>query len=260
MEIILLGTGTGVPSAHRASPGLAVLANGAVFLIDGGSGTLRQLALAGLNYDQLDCILYTHFHPDHVGDLVPYLFASRYFGFQRSSPARILGPPGLLDLYGHLRAAFGQWIEPPQDMVVLEELPPGGHEFTQNGIRIKTGPVPHTPHSLGYRLTEQGGPTVAVTGDTDYGPELVDLARGADALITECSFPEGQKKDGHLTPDLAGRAAREAGVDLLVLTHFYPETRGHDLEASVRKEFDGHLILGEDLQRLVLTNPDDGAL
>ena len=254
MKIIFLGTGTGVPSARRASPGLAVITGGVIFLVDGGAGTLRQLAKAGISYNDLDFILYTHFHPDHVGDLVSYLFATRYRpGFTRTTPAHILGPRGLLDLYDNLGRVFGHWIEPPEQLVLFEELPIGKeHEFHCGQVRVRSAPMVHTPHSLGYRLTEPGGKTVAVTGDTDYGTLLLKLAGDADLLVTECSFPEGEKVDGHLTPGLAGRAAREAHVKALALTHFYPDTDGHDLLGQAQKEFFGPITLAEDLMSLTL--------
>ncbi|MDY6851001.1 MAG: ribonuclease Z [Thermodesulfobacteriota bacterium] len=252
MEVIFLGTGTGAPSAKRGSPGLAVLSGGRIFLIDSGSGSLRQLAKAGLSHNELDYILYTHFHPDHTAELIAYLFAAWYpQGFTRLEPARIYGPAGLLKLHSHFRDAYGKWVSPPKERVVFEELPVGaGHVFWCGPVRVESGPIPHSPESLGYRLTGPGGKTLAVTGDTDYGPGLIELAQDADLLVTECSFPEGQKVDGHLTPSLAGRAAREAGALALALTHFYPETNGHDLLTFVQKEFDGPITLAQDLERL----------
>lgn len=253
MEVIFLGTGTGVPSMHRASPGLAVAAGGVNYLIDGGSGALRQLNAAGLDYNGLDVILYTHFHPDHFADFVPYLFATRYFaGFTRLNPARIFAPKGLFEKYNHLRAAFGHWIEPPEGKVIMEELPLKTRTVLElAGVKVEAGPIPHTPQSLGYRFTDQhSGTSIAVTGDTDYGPDLIKLAADADLMITECSFPDDMKREGHLTPSFAGRAAREANVKKLVLTHFYPEVIGREILGSVRKEFKGDVVLAEDLMRI----------
>ncbi|MBW1709870.1 MAG: MBL fold metallo-hydrolase [Deltaproteobacteria bacterium] len=252
MEIIFLGTGTGAPSAKRGAPGLTVRAGNVTLLFDSGSGTLRQLARAGLSYNDLDYLFYTHLHPDHTTDLISYLFATRYFPeFTRTKPARIYGPMGLLDFYGHLHEGFGHWIEPPEGRVVLSELPPG-HTISCGSAIIETAPIIHTPESLGYRVSESGGATLAVTGDTDFNQNLIDLARGADLLITECSLPEGLKVEGHLIPSLAGRAAREAGVKALALTHFYPQCEGQDLLKPITKEFSGPVTLAEDLQRLTL--------
>ena len=254
MEVIFLGTGTGVPSVRRASPALAVIFPSLTLLVDSGSGTMRQMVRAGLSYTGLDAILYTHFHPDHTAELVPFLFTVRYWpGFQRPGPIRIVGPEGLKSFYTQLGVAYGHWIEPAEGRVTFEERPLGKTTaFRLGTVEAQSGPVPHTDHSLGYRLIEPGGPVLAVTGDTDYGPGLIELARGADLLVTECSSPEGSKIDGHLTPVLAGRVAREAGVRALALTHFYPDTEGHDLKSQAASEFDGPITLAEDFTRIVL--------
>lgn len=259
MEIIFLGTGTGAPSVRRAAPAVLVVAGGYTILVDSGAGTLRQLAKAGMSYNDLDIILYTHFHPDHVGDLVPYLFATKYMpGFTRNNPVQIWGPAGLVELYSNLKKAFGHWIEPPDGKVVFNELPIGVRNLTEfDGIKLVSGPVHHTPQSLGYRLTETNAAepeetTVAITGDTDYGPDLVELARDVDLLITECSFPEGKKVEGHLTPTLAGRVAREGGARALVLNHFYPETDDAEIMAHVMSEYDGNITLAEDFLEITI--------
>ncbi len=255
VEIIFLGTGTGVPSAGRAAPAVAVRTGGINILVDSGPGTLRQLAKAGLPYSDLDFILYTHFHPDHTAELVPYLFAAKYqLGFSRRNPVRIIGPEGLKKLAGHLAQAYGRWVEPPEEQVSMEEIPVGrSTSFDCGGVSVESGPLPHNPESLGYRLTDpDSGAVLVITGDTDYGPGLVKLARNADLLVTECSFPDGRKVEGHLTPSLAGQAAREAGAKALALNHFYPETEGCDLLSQVRLQFQGPVHLTEDLQIISL--------
>ena len=251
MRIVFLGTGTGLPSAERAAPGLLVLADEKMLLVDAGAGTLRQLAKAGYSYEQLDGMLLTHFHPDHVGELVPYLFAARSWADDRDEPVRLYGPQGLLELLGHLHAAFGRWIEPSPDHVSVAELPVGrNHSFDFGPVRIESMPLPHTPASLGYRLTDSRGRVLAVTGDTDYGPELVALARKADLLVAECSAPDEARIEGHLTPSLVGRAATEAGVARLALVHFYPETKGHDLAAETGKWFNGPVVAAHDFMEM----------
>ena len=74
-ELILLGSGTGVPSLKRGSPGLVVVTEGSRVLVDSGPATLRRMLEVGLTCHDTDLLLYTHIHPDHVSDLVPFLFA-----------------------------------------------------------------------------------------------------------------------------------------------------------------------------------------
>ena len=256
MEVVFLGTGCGVPTTERAAPALLLKTDETSILVDAGAGTLRQLVAAGTSYKELDFIFLTHFHPDHSAELVPFLFASKYWPADRNKPLKIIGPEGLVELCGHLKAAWGRWVDPTSNQVEFEELPHGRNSRIECGdITVESGPVHHNPESLGYRFTG-GDVTVAVTGDTDEGPKVAVLGRGADLLITEGSFPDDQKREGHLTPRLAARAAAEAGAKAIALVHFYPETNGLDLMPSILEEYDGGVILTEDLLRVRIV-PED---
>jgi ribonuclease BN (tRNA processing enzyme) len=112
-------------------------------------------------------------------------------------------------------------------------------------------PIRHTAQSLGYRLVGDTG-SIAFSGDADECDELVELARDVDVFVCEAATPDGQKLDGHLTPQLTAGYAARANVRRLVLTHFYPECSGHDLRAAAASAFAGELILAEDLQQLTV--------
>ncbi len=92
MRLTVLGSGTLIPDAHRGSPGLALEAEGLLCFMDLGSGTLYRARQAGIDIEQLDCILLTHLHPDHTGDLVPLLFAFHTGPMARRSKLVIAGP------------------------------------------------------------------------------------------------------------------------------------------------------------------------
>ncbi len=255
IEVIILGSGTCVPSLRRAGPAACLRTSGTTLLIDSASGTMRQLLKAGINYDQVDYILYTHRHPDHIGELISYVFATKYApGFSRKGPVTILAATGFKAFYSTLKEAFGQWLALPEDKVLMEELPVETRAAVQiPPIVIRSAPTRHTPHSLAYRIESDSGLSVVFSGDTDFSENLIDLARGADLLVCECAAPEGMKVEGHLTPSEAGRTAARAGVKQLLLTHFYPECDKHDILTPCRNEYDGPVILAEDLMRLVLT-------
>ena len=88
------------------------------------------------------------------------------------------------------------------------------------------------------------------SGDTDYCENLITLAADAQVLICECSHADEEKVQGHLSPSLAGSIAASAGVQKLVLTHFYPRCDMFDIEKECRKTYNGKLVLAEDLMRL----------
>ncbi len=110
---MIIGSGTCVPSQHRASPCVMVKTAGSTILCDTGPGTLRQLLQAGTLISAIDMIIYSHFHIDHTADFCPFLFASKYGPeLVRSRDLTIMGPPGLKQWYEDLKRVHGQWIEP----------------------------------------------------------------------------------------------------------------------------------------------------
>lgn len=249
MNVIILGSGTAIPLSHRGSPSIATVIQGSPVLFDMGPGTLRQLTRAGIDFEQIERVFLTHFHPDHTADLVHLLFASKNPAvLKRRKPFVVTGPPGTIRLIASLQDAYPEWLSLPPDMMGVEELDMEKNVRKDCGdFTVMTAPTNHTPHSLAYRVEDREGKAVVYSGDTGFCDSVVELAQGADLLILESSFPDKDPCEGHLTPSLAGRMAALAGVERLVLIHFYPECLRTDVSAQCRKTYKGELILGEDL-------------
>ncbi len=245
MELTIIGSGTGVPSLRRGSPSLAVKAAGKVVLLDLGAGTLRSMLRWGLDFNQIDVLALSHRHPDHVGDLVPFFFATRYaLGYTRQEPFWMLAARGFAGFHGKLKEAFGDWVEPPGGRMLLQELSAEApDEWQWEGLRVKSAPTNHTEGSLAYRL-EAAGRSLVYSGDTDVSDSLAALARGADLLVLEAAMP--YKVPGHLTPVEAGRLAARAGVKRLLLTHFYPPCDEVEVVELAAREFAGEILRAED--------------
>jgi ribonuclease BN (tRNA processing enzyme) len=252
MELIILGSGTGIPLRDRASPALALITDSHPVLFDMGPGTLRQLSRIGIDCNRIAHIFITHFHPDHSADLIHFLFATRNPpSLKQREPFVITGPLGFTDFLGRLGKAYGKWLEISPEIMTLEELDTDKREERKyKDFELISQPVAHTPESLAYRIEFSSGKNFVYTGDTAFCDGLVDLASGTDLLVSECSFPDGQGVEGHMTPSRAGRLATLAGVKKLVLVHFYPEILATDIAAQCRGAYDGTLILGRDLLHL----------
>jgi len=96
------------------------------------------------------------------------------------------------------------------------------------------------------------GDVLAVAIDTLPCPSVVDLAKGAKLFLCESTYLESHRhlaeKHFHLTALQAAEMAKEAGVEILVLTHF--SARYQDLEEfgkEARTVFPNTLI-AEDLK------------
>lgn len=249
MEMIVLGSGTSVPHPERGSAGYLVRGGGRTILIDAGPGTLQKMAALGISPAEPDAAAFTHLHLDHTAELAPLLFALRNPGIGRTKTLTLLGAPGFRDFYARLRRMYGAWVEPLGYSLEIEEI--DERPVSLGGFALRAFPVSHTPQSVAYRVEDPAdGKAVVFSGDTDICEGLVDAARGADLAVFECSFPDGRKVEGHLTPREAGEIASRSGAKRLLLTHFYPECEGEDILGQCRKSYAGEILLAEDLLRV----------
>jgi ribonuclease BN (tRNA processing enzyme) len=210
---------------------------------------MRRLLEAGFTISQVTHLFFSHFHPDHTGEFVSFLFASKYpQTYRRRSSFSVIGAKGLQGFYNGFRMIYGNWIElEPGLMNLLELSNCKQDQFVDEIFSVDTLPMAHIESSIGYRVTATNGTSVTYTGDTDFCENAIALARDADLLICESALPDAMRVEGHLTPSLAGRIATEAKVKKLMLTHFYPECDTVDVEAECRKTYDGPLLLASDL-------------
>jgi ribonuclease BN (tRNA processing enzyme) len=225
VRVIVLGACGAWPAAGQACVGHLVEHDGFQLVIDLGYATFPRL-LEWTTADRVDAALFSHGHPDHCADLHPLLRA-RALGEERPAPLPVfalrdaLGPVLALDRPGMLDDAY-----------LLHELVPGA-ALTIGPFQVETTALPHFVPSVGLRLMAGGG-VVAYTGDTGPSPNVVELARDADLLIAEATYPEQVPADSARflsSARQAGVDAARAGARRLLLTHLWP---GSDPEAAVR--------------------------
>jgi len=224
----------------------------ATLLLDLGAGTIRRLLEAGVSISDISHILLSHLHPDHTGELVSFIFATKYpETYRRRNSFTIAGCRGLNDFYNRLTMVYGKWIQLDRGLLNLVEVDHAQEDHVHfDTFDIQTLPLDHIETSVGFRIVTSDGLSVVYTGDTDFCENAITLANDADLLICESAVPDELKVSGHLTPSLAGRIASEAKVKHLVLTHFYPECDTVDIKAQCRKTYDGPLILARDLMEI----------
>jgi ribonuclease BN (tRNA processing enzyme) len=171
---------------------------------------------------------------------------------------RVYAEPRIVDALRRLFAATATTIETlyagrlrfvPMRDGTSAELPSGG--------RLTVFLVDHEPRNGGALgcLLELDGTRLVYSGDTRPSARLIEMARGADALFHEAGGTEERAehvhRQGHSTAADAGRAAKEAGVGRLILTHLPGELPGDGpseaLLAEARAAFGGAVELASDL-------------
>ena len=74
MKLTILGSGTSIIKKDRLAPGYLVeLKSGESFLFDCGGTVVQRFADINFDYLNLDHILISHPHPDHLGGVISLL-------------------------------------------------------------------------------------------------------------------------------------------------------------------------------------------
>jgi ribonuclease BN (tRNA processing enzyme) len=245
MKIIVLGSGTCVPSIERSSPGYLVETDERLFLVDCGSGSLRQVVKAGRDFREIDAVLITHPHPDHISDLIPLLHALMAApGYRREKDLLIAGTERVRQFCEN--CVFRLLRRPDTFSVTFISAE---EKFYIPPVHVFTHPVYHSPGSIAYRI-ERGGKSVVFTGDTDYGAGLIGFSEGADLIVADSSYLQRDKIKGHMTPGECGRLAKKAGVRSLLLSHIYPVGDEEEFLQEAMEEFDSEVVMARDLMQL----------
>lgn len=233
IRCVVLGSGTSVPLAGRAPPGLLVQAGGATVLVDPGPGACHRAGVAGAALPALDAVCVSHLHLDHVNDLGLLFFALHNPVLARVKPLLVAGGPGLARHLEGLERLHGRWVTPEgYGLTVVEDAP---WRLTVGALAIEAAPTDHIPGAVAFRFTTPSRTSLVYSGDTTGDDALAALARDADCLVMECSAPDDAPLPKHSTPRDVIRVARAARVRRIVLTHFYP---GVDAVAAARQVAD----------------------
>lgn len=291
-RVITLGTLAGpVPKAHRAQSSNLLIVNGSYYVVDAGDGVVRRLAKANINLRELGTIFLTHHHDDHTAGLGTLM--SEIWDLNRTKPINVYGPPETEAL---VQAAV-QYFTPSSEIRIADggrTVPIAqvffGHDVGTGTVyqdaNIKATAIENTHFafhnggrgddkhkSYSYRF-ETPDRVVVFTGDTGPFDGLVDLAKGADLLVSEANSVEARKQiliksgqwgamtpdeqarimvqaaSGHLSPEDVGKLAGRAGVKTVVLTHLTSLPDGDDYTSwadEVKKNFPGQVLIAKDL-------------
>lgn len=237
MRLTVLGGCGAWPAAGQACSGYLVEQDGFRVLIDPGYATFPRLQ-EHCDAASVGAVLVSHGHPDHCADLNP-LLRGRAFTERPAPRLPVHAPPGAL------RPVLA--LDRPgilDDSFELREFIPGA-AFAAGPFSVRSWLLPHSVPNAGLRL-QAAGAVVAYTGDTGPSPDLPVLARDADLLIAEASYPEQVPPDAAAylsSARQAGQVAAAAGAGRLVLTHLMPGTDPGAALGAAAAGYDGDITV-----------------
>jgi len=272
-KIVLLGTGCPSPSHIRYGPSTLISTEKHKILIDAGSGVTQRLSEFGLAPSEIDIILITHLHSDHIVDLYQLYISGWHTG--RTRPFKIVGPKGIKKFFDKTVEAYADelnlrvdWEKRPNHEGLDIDITEIDKEFIHEemGIKITSIEVQHQPvePAYGYQVFVDDK-KITYSGDTRYSKNLEKASKNAEYLIHEVfvslAFNEKRMtedtlknvKDYHSTPKDVGTLAKAANVKKLILNHFVPPVFDEEiLKAEISKYYKGEIIVGKDLDEFVL--------
>ncbi len=288
---ITLGTLAGpFPRAHRAQTSNLLIVNGSCYVVDAGDGVARRLYKTKVKMIEIGTIFLTHQHDDHSGGMG--MLMSVIWDSSRTRPIEAYGPKGTerlvqaaRDYYtesSQIRIADGGRTVPIAGLFIGYDVGPGvvyqdknltvraianTHFAFHNGGR---GDDEHVSYSYRFEAPDR---VIMLTGDTGYFDGLIELAKGADLLVSEANSVEARKQllvrggqwdimseterarimvqaaNGHMSTADVGKLAAAAGVKSVVLTHLteIADDNYAPWADEVKKVYAGPVVIARDL-------------
>lgn len=271
-QVVMLGTGNPNADPERSGPAVAIVVNGAAYLVDCGAGVVRRAAAAdkagikALNVQNLKIVFITHLHSDHTLGYPDLIFTP--WVLDRKEPLTAYGPRGLKKMTEHIEKAWEKDIyvrthgleaaDPAGAKVKVHEISPGV-VYRDNNVTVTAFLVKHGiwDQAFGYRF-DTADRSIVLSGDTAPSENVVQACHGCDLLLHEVYNPAGEElhtehwrqyfQTFHTSPQELGDIATRARPKLLVLYHqVWERLPEEDLVKQVAKYYSGKFVSAKDL-------------
>ena len=241
-SITLLGTGTCQIEHERRASSVLLQLDEMSILFDCGHGIVQRLLEAGIEHNELDHIVISHFHPDHVSDLLPFLHAGAWSRRNpRTTDLHIYGPPGIQKLVDGFMHIFGaSSLQQPSYAILVQEVT--GEQFSIGSYHFDFISLPPAGNH-GLRFTWKGK-QYAITGDSNFHEEEIAFLSHVELAIID----SGHIEDGEIV-----QLAVASRAKTIVCSHLYRTIDAQRLHAlAVIAGYRGTILVGRDLMTFVI--------
>lgn len=243
MKLKVLGIASPHGTKVHNCPGFFITDENSKILLDCGSGTHKLLNFPS-DLNNLSVII-SHLHRDHYNDIYNIQYSAFVYHNQKriERPINIYLPSTPFDKH--------------EDIIKEEYSFANYHKlnketaFKIGNINVSFCPTDHPVETYAIKLNCEGQ-TIVYTADTSFSAKdkLVKFSQNADLLICESSLLTSYglpEINSHLTAKQAGALAKEANVNGLMLTHFWPEELPEKYVAEAKTVFPKTIAADEGL-------------
>lgn len=273
VKLQVLGSGGPELDDGRASTSYLIWIDGkARVLVDAGSGSSANFEKSGASVNDLQAVLFSHYHVDHSGDFSAYVKASFFTAREENLP--VFGPdandrmPSTTEFLNTLLGNQGvyrylsSYVEAdkpsefkliPHD-VALDAIQ--AKKFRVNeSLSLSAIPVHHGPIAAVAWRVDIGHCSISFSGDmNNQTGNFSKLAMRSELLVAHNAVPEnaqGVARNLHMPPSEIGKIAAQAKVGQLLISHRMKRTSGVAREVATRaeigKSYGGPVLFANDL-------------
>ena len=246
-RITILGTASAVSSGKHENTHLIIEEEGHYVLVDCPGNPIARLDQAKINPLDINDLIITHFHPDHVSGFSLFLMESWLMARKKS--LNVYGNEFTITRLKKMMALF-DWERWPDFFEVIFYIVPEKnlHSIIDNDVMlIQTSPGKHLIPTIGIRVQFKRHKKVVVySSDTEFCDAIGELADGADCLIHEAAGPD----EGHSSAEEAGMIAAKANVQKLYLIHYPIQNNFEWMQTQAKRHYSGQVIIAEDFMQI----------
>lgn len=237
-KITLLGTGTNTIQKDRMASSVLIQSGDQNIVFDMGRGITQRLLEINIKQNDVEHMIISHFHPDHVSDLIPYIHAGLWsISDKRTKDLIIHAPIGGKEL---IEDIIIDKLIPSYHMkddfkVMVEEIE--GKSFFIGKMKFDVTILqPANNHAINFTLGEK---KVGLSGDFDFSEDAIDFLNGLDFAVIDA---------GHSSQEQVIELAVQSQVKKIIMSHLYRDDDVKMMNKKANKaRYKGELIKGEDL-------------
>lgn len=269
-ELLLFDSGEGA-QRQMIRAGLSLMKLKAIFITHfhgdhflGLAGLVQTMAL-GDREDRLE-IYGPPGSEEKIKDFlgIPYFTLTFEVAVRDLEPGSELKRRGYRILTSHIEhtlpgLAYGLIEDPRPGKFNVEKASELGLKPGPDFSKLQAGKSVKLPSGRVVKPEEVLGPSrlgrkIVYANDTRPCKEVIELSRGADVLIHDCTFAndlaDKAAESGHSTPSEAAEVAKQAGVGQLVLVHISPRYKDTSEILEQAKQIFPRTIVPQDLMEL----------